>query len=258
MSQKKALVAALITGAGILGVSTLAFAEVPGFYAGAQIGYGMQDLNNPNLQPLLESNLTAVSSTNASNTKSGAAGGIYGGFQFNDYFAAELGYIHFPNASFNNSVTGFNTLGMSTVNSSTLTSTENAIDIMLKGMIPFGGGFGGYAKIGGAYVFNKFTISLNGVSSNPTATNFQNISGNGTNDQFKPIGAVGLTYDFNDNVVMDLSYTYLFGSSGNSTSSSNLVNNLNNLSNVNIGVPKAGMVALGITYYFTGGGTDDP
>lgn len=260
MSQKKALVTALIAGAGILGISSIACAEVPGFYAGAQVGYGYQYLDNPNFIPSLESNLSPVSSTTSSSSKNGFAGGVYGGYQFNDYFGAELGYIHFPNASFSNTATGFNSLGSSTVNSIDLTSTENVIDLMLKAQVPFGGGFGAYAKFGGGYVYNKFDSTFNSVSSNPVATAFNTVNSSGSNNQFKPIGAIGFTYDIYDYFVVDLSYTYLFGSSGNSTSSSTLANNFNSLNNINIGVPRASMIAVGATYYFSGSAdtTDDP
>lgn len=260
MSQKKALVTALIAGAGILGISSMACAEVPGFYVGAQAGYGYQYLDDPDVNQVLTFDLNPVSSTTSSNTKSGFAGGAYIGYQFNDYFGTELGYIHFPTASFNNTATGFNTFGNSTVNSLDLNSTENVIDLMLKAQVPFGGGFGGYAKIGGGYVYNKFDATFNSTSTNATNTYFNTVESSGSNNQFKPIGAIGLTYDIYDYFVVDLSYTYLFGSSGTTSSTVPVGTSAINIENIATGVPRASMIALGATYYFGGSSdtTDDP
>lgn len=261
MSQKKALITALIAGAGILGFSSFAAAEAPGFYLGAQAGYGWQSVNDPHLQSLLSTNLNSISSFSNSSNKSGFAGGAYAGYQWNDYWGTELGYLYFPNATYNSSVSGsvaapppHSNQPLSTVQSAEVKSKEQAIDLMVKGMVPFGSGFGGYGKLGAAYVQNQ----LSGSSTTSTViTNTPNVPAfisTGRNlsqsiHEIKPVAALGLTYDFNDALVADLSYTYLFGGAG--TSNNNLGNNSNN-------VPRASMVALGLTYYFGAAETDDP
>lgn len=250
MFQKKALISALIAGAAILGCSSAVFAEVPGFYAGVQLGYGQQYISNPNLQSAVSSGLLATSSTSNSDTKGGLAGGADIGWQFNDYFGLELGYLYFPNSEFSSSATGVDSFINSTVNSANVTSKEQAIDLMLKGSIPFGACFGGYVKAGAAYVQNKLDFSATSSTATSSGVVTNTISGNDTNNKVKPIAAAGFTYDINENVVVDLSYTYLFGSSSSNSSFSNFGSNSSN-------VPRAGLVALGITYYFGGFGTDD-
>jgi opacity protein-like surface antigen len=124
---------------------------------------------------------------------------------------------------------------------------------MLKGTIPFGACFGGYVKAGAAYVQNKLNINASTSTATVGGVVTNTISGEDTTNKIKPIAAAGLTYDINENVVVDLSYTYLFGSSS-SSSDNNVFQNINNDSS---NVPRASLVALGITYYFGGFGADD-
>ncbi len=250
MSQKKALISALLTSAAILGCSSAAFAESPGFYAGVQLGYGEQYISNPNLQSAVSSGLVAISSTTNSDTKGGLGGGADIGWQFNDWFGLELGYLYFPNSEFSSSATGVDAFINSTVNSADVTSKEQLIDLMLKASIPFGACFGGYVKAGPAYVQNKLNFSATSSTATAGGIVTNSISGDDTNNKIKPIAAAGFTYDINDNVTVDLSYTYLFGSSSSNSSFANFGSNSSN-------IPRAGLVALGITYYFGGYGSDD-
>jgi opacity protein-like surface antigen len=106
MSQKKALISALITSAAIFGCSSAAFAEVPGFYTGVQLGYGQQFVSDPGFQDAVTDGLLLVSSTTNDDSKGGLAGGVNVGWQFNDYFGMELGYLYFPDSEFKDSATG--------------------------------------------------------------------------------------------------------------------------------------------------------
>lgn len=106
---------ALLSGAG------LAHAADSGFYMGGDIGYSSNNLKSP-------------TSPAVSPDKTGTSWGAYGGYQFNKYFATELGVTR---------------LGSTSIGSSDSHSTSYSLDAI--GRLPLNDKFAIYGRLGGAY-----------------------------------------------------------------------------------------------------------
>lgn len=170
MLQKKLFVAVALAGFALIGFSTAANAALPGFYAGGQLGYGHTSWTNSDLHV-----------NSASIDQDGLAGRVFGGFEFNENWAAELGYTRFPNTDVKNinGVAGNN----GDINN------QYDIDLVAKGILPLANSFSMYGKLGGAYA--KASSSRDLITSS---------------SRVYPTFGVGLSYDITPNVPVDLSW----------------------------------------------------
>jgi OOP family OmpA-OmpF porin len=168
-----------IAAASLLAAS--APAVVPGFYLGAQVGQ-----NNTSYT----TSTAGLTSTTGTSTK-GAGARFYGGYQFDQNWAAELGYSAIPNATFN----GMNT----TANNGSI--NHSAWTFLGKGIMPLNNGFELFAKAGLASSSAKPDANLRAVSTiytgNKSATSFA--------------WGVGAAYDINCNMAVDLSFHRIQG-----------------------------------------------
>lgn len=207
MLNKKLLTKIIIVGFTIFGVSMAADAAVSGPYVGGDIGIAGLHYN---ASDFLKGSHAHVSDT-------GLAGGVFGGYQFTQNFAAELGYTQFSQAEFKNiNGTGLNG-----------TTKENAIDLVGKAILPLQDGFSIFGKAGAAYVTaktSKVTIhtGANGESKltppevtplDPVALNpmlqlggVQN-SNAGTVHRVLPTFGAGVSYDVTPNLPVSVSWT---------------------------------------------------
>lgn len=174
LKLKKSLLVAILASASLLGVSTLANAALPGFYLGGQAGWGDTHYNSD-----------ATGATSKKDT--GLAGRIFTGYQFDQNWAAELGYTRFHNS------TATYNLGAGAGNA-TITLKEQAIDLVGKGILPLQDGFALYGKLGAAWLDAKASAS--------NAT----IEGSDTEHKILPTFGVGLSYDITPNVPVDISW----------------------------------------------------
>jgi hypothetical protein len=293
--MKKSVLTASVLGAISTVISGVAFADInsstyckPGFYAGLQGGrgdtfYGTDDV----LGPVVANNSgvstynstyyyqngstnTTINSSTTFNTAltnrqiddTGIAGRVYAGYQFNPYFATELGYTQFSKTDFSATA---NTTSSSTtpdnpnreINGNVLTTssiqkyegeiTEHAIDLVAKGTLPLQYGFGVYAKAGMAYITANRYINTNGPISatytitytDPgiptrvdTSSNEASLSTiyDKTYQAFVPVGGAGVNWTIpNTNFSLDASYTRFFASGG---------------------IKNASLAALGLEYKF--------
>jgi hypothetical protein len=154
---------------GVIGVaaSTVALAETnastyckPGFYAGIQGGRGDTFYHANDVMPQ-----TAVSVTdpifditvsegvvNQQVDDIGISGRLYGGYQFNPYFALETGFTQFNKTDFSGDayvIVDDVRLPAGTVSGEI---TERAVDLVGKATLPLQYGFGLYAKAGLALI----------------------------------------------------------------------------------------------------------
>lgn len=180
MFQKKALISALITGAAILGFSAVASADLPGFYAGGELGW---------------SNLHF--SDNPFNTQSGTGlgGGAQIGYQFNPYIAAELGYLYFHNVSQN-----FAPFGNANYK-------EQAGDLLIKGTLPLNNYFSIYGKAGAAYVDSQTELSTSDLYFAPNGNVYNNAYFSQSTHPIRPVYGIGVSYNITPNVSADLGWT---------------------------------------------------
>lgn len=170
MINKKLLISTVLAGAA-LGFAMSANAAVAGPYLGVQGGWADTHWDN---------NTNGIGSdANSENI----AGRIFTGYQFNPYFAAEIGLLWPHNAT---------NLGV--------TVKELATDLNVKGIIPLAHNFNLYGKAGAAWVH-------------------ANISGYGFSDSANkvyPEAGAGLSYDITPNVPLDISYTRIQSLNNNS------------------------------------------
>jgi len=213
MMKKSLLTASVISAISTL-ISGVAFANTnyistyckPGFYAGVQGGITETFYSPSSVLSQAASNGagTTISTTNfydATNTllfsilnttgsyttllnqnvdDMGIGGRVFAGYQFNPYFATELGFTQYGKTDFSaTGVTssdtfqlGFNANGtpagntILTSSSNTTTNysgnvTEHAIDLVGKGTLPLYYGFGVYVKAGVAYIEANRYINSN-------------------------------------------------------------------------------------------------
>lgn len=204
MSLKTLSVIAL--AAGTLGLCSAAYADSStGFYVGGQAGYG-----NANYD------VSGASSTD----EGGLAGRAYVGYQFNQFFGLETGFTQFSDNTYK-----FN---FPPVFNGEIKAKTQQWDILAKAGMPFGcSGFRGDIKAGAAYVMSDVDVS-------------GDLHGSDSDNTWNPAAGASLSYNFNRNFAIDVSYLHTFGSS------STIRRQFNN-ENVS---PDTDLVTLGVSYLF--------
>jgi opacity protein-like surface antigen len=182
----------------VVGVSVLFVANahaVSNAYIGGQLGYSNVHQANP-LSMWTLSSQTVVNKS--SNNDTGVAGRIFGGYQVNKYFSAELGLAKFSNAT---SKLVFNTPGFNYSQKDTIKT--NAIDLVAKAILPIKEKVSIYGKLGAAYVIQNDDYNDNYSSTAIPAAQFK---GNTNTKQLLPTFGVGASYAFTPNIAADISY----------------------------------------------------
>lgn len=173
MKLNKKVVLGILATAAIF--SGTAFAAAPGFLVGAQIGGSNSNLGTsdfPNIR-----NAAGVQNAQVTN-RNGFAGRIYGGYQFNQWFVAELGYARYAKTNVYSPQSGI-----------TRSASYNVVDLTAKGIYTFADCVGVFAKLGVAYVNNI------------------NFFPNNSKSATRPLYGIGAQYEFSPNVVADVSWT---------------------------------------------------
>lgn len=158
-----------------------AFAAVPGFYVGAQLGDADNHYSNSNAN---------VTSSDIDDT--GIAGRIFGGYQFTPLWGLEVGYTRFSNIKYNR-ING-------TSNSGEI--KQDSVDLLGKRVFPLDNGVSISAKAGMAV---------------QTARHDSNV-GNDDNEVLPTFG-IGVSYDVIPQVPVELSYMRFQDVGGNIPSS---------------------------------------
>ena len=193
--MRKILSAGTLCSAIIL--TSTAFAAAPimmdsfhsGFYLGIQAGYAKSHYSKSWMTKHAKPTITSVSSLD----NDGFAARGYFGYDFTKNWAAELGYAYLPTVKFKkvafNSATG------------NMDFDQYAIDLLVKGTIPFANGFALFGKVGPAWLHRDDPTKTIGGS---------RIKRNLTNGKVIPVAGVGLAYHFNSQVSTDISYLRYF------------------------------------------------
>lgn len=221
----------LLLTAAICIISGSAYADEQGIYIGGQIGMGDMHYSDSDYFPNLSSynqmlnvinsankkyNLPQIS-LNKSSSENGLAGRLYLGYQFQTYLAVELGYTLFNDDEGKISASGHLPIGNFSFEDKT-TISEHAVDLSLKGLLPLGdSGFTLYAKGGAAYITAEFetkTQLVGGALIGSLTPNFTApASDKHTENSFRPVYGAGISYNLNDNLSMDISWTRIQGDS---------------------------------------------
>lgn len=184
----KKLAMSVIFAASVAAVAS-ANAAVDGAYLGGTLGYGSVHQNN-----------NEIPYANSSKT-TGPAGRVFGGYQFTQNFAVELGYSKFTNATskLNISNSAFSYTAKSSISTS-------AVDLVGKAILPLQNCFDVYGKAGVAY-----------LSATDTVTQTFSVPGFGSGS-FKdhdsahhlyPTFGAGVDYNITKNLVADVSWSHI-------------------------------------------------
>ncbi len=154
------------------------------FYINGDIGYG--HINISHLKPILGIKVKEDNSF---------IGSFNIGYQFNQYFALETGYIILPNIKYS----GFGTVQNVPFSFDTKTNLY-AITLALKGIYPFNNRFGLFAKAGLAYenASNSATFVISGMPKGGESSMLTNQS------QIAAYFALGMEYTLALNWVTDI------------------------------------------------------
>jgi hypothetical protein len=184
--SKKILLSSFAAAMTFSGAS---FAVTPGFYVQGALG---QSNTNPNAS----ADWGNVSSGSSKGT--GFAGRLAAGYQFDQFWGAELGWTAFAKTEYSN---------LNKIAGNNASYTQNVFDVLGKASYSFDNGFGVFAKAGVGFVrqSNSAVAGIVGGISKINAT--------------RPTAALGVRYDFNQNVGVDLSWQRYF-KGGNLTQNS--------------------------------------
>lgn len=158
------------------------------FYIGSELGDGKTDYGD-----IFSS--TASLLPNHNSYENGLAGRFYVGYQLSPYIGGETGYSIFSDTSYKatNPTNG---------NFSTLTIKTEMWDILgTVGMSIYQSGFRVNIKAGTAYVMSQGNLSSNLLGSSSAHDN-----------NWNPASGVGISYNFNKNLLADVTYLHVFGS----------------------------------------------
>ena len=213
MFNKKILLGmATLSITSILG-ATNSFASVDGFYLGGQIGWGNVNLNgisNSDMVQVANAVLPGaytITSNSTSTSDDGWAGRLYAGYQFDCHWAAELGWSIFSDVNTNGTIRGVDLVTTSPYTIRANGSVDiDAVDLVVKGMMPLENNFSIYGKLGVAYVWSHGG-DANASFVEPGIINVSTGNVNLSNEhKFFPTAGIGVGYDITPNVVANIEY----------------------------------------------------
>lgn len=223
---------ALVTCLAALGIGTNANAAMSGLYVGGQLGGGNvheRGVSSSQLADAINDAGLSVASSGGSSKETGVAGRLFAGYQFNDNFAAELGYSKFSNAKSNAYATGVDSVSSLAESVSIGTTTKSyAVDLVGKAILPLQNCFNVYGKLGVAYLNERVDLNVSDVENGVTLSNE---SFSASEHKVLPTFGVGAGYEINQNLAADLSW-----------------NHIQKVGNTDL--TNKDMIALGLTYRF--------
>ncbi|TLY47327.1 MAG: hypothetical protein E6K54_06850 [Gammaproteobacteria bacterium] len=179
----------------VLSISALAAmtanAAAPGVYVTGQVGYA---------DTHLDSKLGKDLSNN------GLAGRAAIGYQFNQNFAVEAGYLQLSDSKVQ--LNAYKVPNTPLVADAKLKLQQNVIDFAGKGILPLTTNINVYGKLGVAYITTDYTAhgKIPGI---PAATLDLNGEANIAKHKWAPEAAIGVSYDITPNVSLDASLTHI-------------------------------------------------
>ncbi|WP_342219375.1 outer membrane beta-barrel protein [Rickettsiella endosymbiont of Miltochrista miniata] len=196
----------------VLGVSALtvmaANAAAPGVYVTGQLGYANTHMGSKtnfadiNKNTPADFNFTANNAKDSNLANNGLAGRIALGYQFNQNFAVETGYLYLGSKKVDGTIAKDH-------RNDTLSLHQNAIDLVGKGIVPMSTNVNLYGKVGVAYLTTDVEGKIAGTDSKPEVTADLNKNANLNKHKFAPEVALGVSYDITPNVSVDTSWTHI-------------------------------------------------
>ncbi len=224
-------VAALATGMVAMAgqADTPAPVDHSGFYVRGQAGYGMDQVSKDFKMDKSYSLLHGAVAGTSTNDLNGFAGRLAAGYAINQYLSFEGGFAYLPTLKEKTSgslkdvqmnIHGIPTTFTNGTFNGQIKESFYAFDLMAKGTLPFDNDtFYAFGAAGVAYVHQKVTVS-GSVKGTGTTGVFPPYSGpisytpkdvTQTKGHFRPKVEVGLGYNINENVAVDVAYSRIFG-----------------------------------------------
>lgn len=178
-------------------------AVTSGVYVTGQIGYADTGMGSKtNLSPYTDY-FTANNPHDKNLSNNGLAGRLALGYQFNQNFAVEAGYLQLGQRKVNV------TQHMAPLHSNgSLNLQQNAIDLVGKAMLPVASKLNVYGKLGVAYLTTAIKGELSSDEISHVSLDFNNNVGVNKHI-WAPEAAVGVSYDISPNVSVDTSWTHI-------------------------------------------------
>lgn len=211
MLKKNTMV--LLLASSILSITQNVQAEMPGFYAGAQLGYANSHINTTHLVTV-NNGTSPVPLPNLNNLA--LAYRLSFGYQFDQYWAMELGYRHFSNTDVS---VGTNNYFASA------SSKSSAFDLTAKGILPVTAKLNLYGKLGIAYLRPNAQGAVLAIS--PYSGTMNSYA-----KTLEPTFGLGISYALKPNVPVEFSWNRI-QKTGNSNHA-----------------PSSDFYSLGVSYYF--------
>lgn len=206
-------ITALLWVSIIFSVTQNVQAEMPGFYAGAQLGYANTHINTSNLVTV-NNGSTPVPLPDLNNLS--LAYRLSFGYQFDRYWAMEFGYRHFSNTDIS--------VGSSQYIASA-SSKASAFDLTAKAILPVTGKLNLYGKLGLAYLRPNSQGSL--IAFSPYSGTVHSYS-----NTLEPTFGLGISYALKPNVPVEFSWNRIQKIGGSNHA------------------PSSDFYSLGVSYYF--------
>lgn len=201
----------------VLGISALgvmaANAAAPGVYVTGQLGYANTHMGNKTNTTNIDNNTSFhFHSNNEKDTdlsNNGLAGRIALGYQFNQNFALEAGYLRLGQRKFDGLIAHDNDIYNH--DPATLKLQQNVVDFVAKGIVPICDKFNLYGKAGLAYI----NTAIQGKVKFDQTTGISDISFDlnkalgVARHKLAPEVALGASYDITPNVSVDTSWTHI-------------------------------------------------
>ncbi|MGD9153356.1 MAG: outer membrane beta-barrel protein [Gammaproteobacteria bacterium] len=224
-----ALGAAGASSAAALAVPSGNTGTLPGFYVGVGAGYG--GMNTPKLN---DTDKALSAGNNSEHFRGFAARGFLGYLwalpQVQNFkLGAELGYNYYPKNKY--------TVGPAGTRDAWNYKGWN-VDLLAVGKYNFGDtGFNVIGKIGPTYVRQKLSVTENNI-----AGGVNNTTG-ASKSKVKAEGAIGLGYDINRNIDVNVIYAHVFGTTPGHATDANNASTMNKVASVDT-------VLVNIAYHF--------
>ena len=182
----------------VLSVSVLAAmtanAAAPGIYVTGQVGYANNSMKIETKDDIPNNDIS----------KAGVAGRVAIGYQFNQNFALEAGYLRIAqkNATLVDITPSWIPKGTPKVAIGKLAYDQDAIDFVAKGILPVSTNLNLYGKLGVAYLTTDAKFNSSDKEFDPMLDNI-------AKRKFAPEAAIGVSYDITPNVSLDTSWTHI-------------------------------------------------
>ncbi len=202
MQKRKCIIRSVfVAGFSLLAMN--AYAVLPGFYIGAQLGPATNAGKEEQAQVMGATTLPPETTPVTVRTQQFGSS-IFMGYKMNNWAAVEGGFTYFSNLRFKQKDTSVQTCG------SLSAGTKNA-DIVGKFSYTLSS-FEVFTKVGAAFTYYSSTGSLNPGTATMNPTTGQIECGKTQNNtKWSPTYGIGASYDLSQNVAVDLTYSVVNG-----------------------------------------------